>query len=87
MGVGKVRVTENTYPADGRLFSDPYASNFVIGGPLMEWMGAEFIIKKFDEAMPGMYAMLAGRTRWLDDFVREAAASGEFEQLIILGAG
>ena len=53
----------------------------------MEYMGAELIIKKFNEAMPGMYAMLAGRTRWLDDFVREAAGSGEFEQLIILGAG
>ena len=49
-------------------------------------MGAEMLLKMYQQAMPGLYSMLAGRTRFLDDLCRDAEQAG-CEQMIILGAG
>ena len=86
MSVAKVRQTESMFPAERRLFEDQYASHFVIGAWIMAMMGAETIKKKFDELLPGMYSMLAGRTRFLDDLCKDAEKAG-CEQMVILGAG
>ena len=38
MGVVKVRLTESMLPEEKRLYTDPYADNFMIGARIMEWM-------------------------------------------------
>jgi len=86
MGVAKVRQTETMLPANSRLFEDTFAQHFVIGAWIMSAMGAQMILKMFEQAMPGLYSMLAGRTRFLDDLCRDAEQAG-CEQMIILGAG
>jgi hypothetical protein len=72
MGVAKVRLTEDGLPENKKLFSDPYAREFVIGASVMGWMEPEQIVKKWDGVLAGMYPMLVGRTRWLDDLVRSS---------------
>ena len=86
MGVAKVRHTETLLSAHTRLFEDPHARQFVIGAWIMSLMGAETILRMFEQAMPGLYAMLAGRTRFFDDLCRHAEQAG-CEQMVVLGAG
>ena len=44
MGVVKVRITESMLPVDKRLYTDPYADNFLIGAGIMRRMGVEKIL-------------------------------------------
>ena len=67
MGVVKVRFVESMLPKERRLFLDPYADNFLILASLVRWMGVENITNSWHRVIPGMYPMLAGRVRWLDD--------------------
>jgi methyltransferase (TIGR00027 family) len=87
MGVAKIRFIESMLPEDYQLFSDPYAGKFApIGVCILSRTNAEKIINAWREKAPGIYQMLVGRTRWLDDVCRDAVKDG-CEQLIILGAG
>ena len=52
----------------------------------MEWMGANMCKGLHDCSIPGMYEILAGQTRFLDDLCRESVDAG-CTQMIILGAG
>ena len=87
MGVVKVRLVESMLPKEKRLFFDPYADNFLILASLVRWMGVENIINSWHRVIPGMYPMLAGRGRWLDDICYNAIKDHNCKQLIILGAG
>ena len=87
MGVVKVRLTESMLPEEKRLYTDPYADNFMIGARIMEWMGAEKILNAWNNSLPGLFPLLSGRTRWLDDLCCNAIKNYGCEQVIILGAG
>ncbi len=88
MGVAKVRMAETLVAdKDQRVIDDPYAKNFIIGAWAMELMGAEVIHKKYDEFWPGLYSMIVGRTKFLDELCRNGCDQHGCTQLLILGAG
>ena len=79
-------------PASDRLFTDPLAEYFLdrslraavtvaalpVAGRAMPWL--------IDRRVPGPRASAVARTRYIDDALRTAVASG-VEQVVILGAG
>ena len=85
-GVAKQRLIESLAKSEKRIINDPYAENFVLGASIIKLMGHKlsvWITKKF---APGFHEHLISRTRFIDDLVKNAAAQG-LEQYIILGAG
>lgn len=85
-GVAKQRLIESLAKPEKRIINDPYAENFVLGARIIKLMGHKlsvWITKKF---APGFHEHLISRTRFIDDLVKNAAAQG-LEQYVILGAG
>jgi methyltransferase (TIGR00027 family) len=85
-GVAKQRLIESLAKPDKRVIYDPYADKFVLGASIIKLMGHKlsvWITKKF---APGFHEHLISRTRFIDDLVKNAAAKG-IEQYVILGAG
>jgi len=78
--IAVVRAEEGQRPESDRLFEDPYASLFAATGA-----HAAEATQRFLE-LPFFRDGVRLRTRFLDDGVREALASG-LSQLVLLGAG
>ena len=84
-GVAKQRLIESLAKSEKRIINDPYAENFVLGASIIKLMGHKlsvWITKKF---APGFHEHLISRTRFIDDLVKNVAAQG-LEQYVILGA-
>jgi len=85
-GVAKIRFTESCLEPEERIFEDPYASYFFAGSSIVAWMGNKLNVRLSDMMIVGMYHMLVGRTRIIDELVKSAIADGA-TQYVILGAG
>jgi methyltransferase (TIGR00027 family) len=85
------RALESRRPAHERMFSDPYAAQFLQGW--RRWLyaaarfptGLRFAEGLLDRSAPGVRAAGIARTKWLDDAA--ATALRESKQLVLLGAG
>jgi methyltransferase (TIGR00027 family) len=85
-GVAKQRLIESLARPDKRIISDPYADRFVMGAGLIKLMGHKVSVWLTQKFAPGFHQHLISRTRFIDDLVKESAANGT-EQYVILGAG
>jgi methyltransferase (TIGR00027 family) len=87
-----IRALEFLRSPNQRLFSDPYARQFVpvcqrvLLGPAHLPAIRTLLERFFDWRAPGARSSGAARTRLIDDWVREALAAS-VEQVVILGAG
>jgi methyltransferase (TIGR00027 family) len=84
LGVAYIRATESARP--DRLFSDPLASLFVEASgwaPAREQMSSHEVQNGY---WAGLLNWVVVRTRFLDDLLERAAASG-CRQFVLLGAG
>lgn len=87
-----IRALEFLKPPNERLFCDAYAQRFVparqraLLGPAHLPAVRALLERYFDWRAPGARTSGAARTRLIDDWVREALATG-MGQVIILGAG
>ncbi|MCX2983121.1 SAM-dependent methyltransferase [Halieaceae bacterium IMCC14734] len=85
-GVAKQRLIETLAKPGRRVISDPYADRFVVGAGLLKLLGhnlSVWVTKKF---APGFHEHLISRTRFIDDLIKDSAAAG-MGQYVILGAG
>jgi methyltransferase (TIGR00027 family) len=85
-GVAKQRLIETLAKPDKRIINDPYADRFVMGAGLIKLMGHELSVWVTKKFAPGFHEHLISRTRFIDDLIKDSAASGA-EQYVILGAG
>lgn len=85
-GVAKQRLIESLAKSEKRIINDPYAENFVLGASIIKLMGHKLSVRITKKFAPGFHEHLISRTRFIDDLVKNAAAQG-LEQYIILGAG
>jgi methyltransferase (TIGR00027 family) len=85
-GVAKQRLIETLAKPDKRIINDPYADRFVMGAGLIKLMGHELSVWLTKKFAPGFHEHLISRTRFIDDLIKDSAASGA-EQYVILGAG
>jgi methyltransferase (TIGR00027 family) len=85
------RALESALPEDRRLFEDPFARGFLTWplapvARLAVVPGLRELVPWFiDRRWPGVRSSVVARTRLIDDAI--AAALGNTEQLVILGAG
>ena len=84
--VAKIRHIETIADTSTRVFSDEFASSMYPGACIVDCLGHDLVVKKFNDAIPGLYALLVARTRLFDDEVVKAVSNGA-TQLVILGAG
>jgi methyltransferase (TIGR00027 family) len=90
--IALIRALEFLKSSEKKLFSDPYARQFVTASqrallglahlPAVRGLLEDY----FDWRAPGARSSGAARTRLIDDWVREALAAG-VRQVVILGAG
>jgi methyltransferase (TIGR00027 family) len=82
-GIAFARAKESQKPEGERICYDPYARQFV-----SRWLWATMNIFSGYAAWrsPGVFELLATRTRYIDDFLSECIGNG-LQQLVILGAG
>ncbi|MEQ8692325.1 MAG: class I SAM-dependent methyltransferase [Pseudomonadales bacterium] len=85
-GVAKQRLMETLAEPDKRVINDPYAESFVAGSGLMKLMGHKLNVGLSQKLAPGFHEHLISRTRFIDDLIKDCAAGGT-EQYVILGAG
>ena len=85
-GVAKQRLIETLAKPDKRIINDPYADRFVMGAGLIKLMGHDLSVWVTKKFAPGFHEHLISRTRFIDDLIKDSAASGS-EQYVILGAG
>lgn len=85
-GVAKQRLIETLAKSDKRVINDPYADRFVMGAGFIKLMGHKFSAWFGKKLAPGLHEHLIARTRFIDDLIEKAAATGA-EQYVILGAG
>jgi methyltransferase (TIGR00027 family) len=85
-GVAKQRLIESLARPDKRVIYDPYADKFVLGSSIIKFMGHKLSVWLTKKFAPGFHEHLISRTRFIDDLVKNAAAQG-MEQYVILGAG
>ena len=85
-GVAKQRLIETLAKPEERIIDDPYAARFVLGARFIKFMGHKFNVWLGQKMIPGFHEHLISRTRFIDDLIKESAASG-VEQYVILGAG
>jgi methyltransferase (TIGR00027 family) len=86
------RALETSETARAPLFRDPFARSFL--GPVMRaalWAARArplraALVRYADARAPGARTSAIGRTRFIDDVVRDRAAAGA-AQLVLLGAG
>lgn len=86
------RALKTRYPADKRLFIDPYAISFLEGKlktvarlyplPIVR----RFVHKAMQKRIPGAMSSGIARTRYIDDLLEKTVQQG-IQQVIILGAG
>ena len=85
--VAKIRHIETIADTSTRVFTP---TKFVVGTYpgrcIVDCLGHDLVVKKFNDAIPGLYALLVARTRLFDDEVVKAVSNGA-TQLVILGAG
>lgn len=89
-GIALHRCAETMLPEDIRIFSDPYAIHF-LDPAMLAWARnypeeAQALADELERKTPGWSNAIRGRIRYFDDVVKDAAANG-FSQLVILGAG
>ena len=84
-GIAIVRAIESEKPAAERICYDPYARQFVSAG-LFYFVKFFAALGYADWRGPGVWEFLAGRDRYIDDYL-EASLSEGLEQLVVLGAG
>ena len=85
-GVAKQRLIETLAKPEERIINDPYADRFVLGASFIKFMGHKFNVWLGQKVVPGFHEHLISRTRFIDDLIKESAANG-IEQYVILGAG
>ena len=85
-GVAKQRCIETEALPEKQVINDPYAALFVKGSSIIKCMGHNTNLWLSDKVVPGMHAHLIARTRAIDELVKEQAAGGA-TQCLILGAG
>ena len=85
-GVAKQRLIETLAKPEERIIDDPYATRFVLGASFIKFMGHKCNLWLGQKLIPGFHEHLISRTRFIDDLIKESAASG-VEQYVILGAG
>ncbi len=87
-GVAKYRYMELLQPdADKRLFVDPYAYAYVIGSPIIKFIGYEYCHSQSDLMISGMWESLICRQIFIDEEVRKGVVEGGATQIVIFGAG
>jgi methyltransferase (TIGR00027 family) len=84
-----LRTAEWLAPENKRTCNDPYAKEFL--GPIFGTIAKSRLLTRiaiwFSERIaPGMVGYIAGRVRYVDDYL-EARVDDGIEQLVILGAG
>ena len=84
-----LRAAEWMAPEDKRVCHDPFAKDFL--GPVFGAIARSRLLTRiaiwFSERItPGMVGYIAGRVRYIDDYVKSRIDDG-IEQLVILGAG
>jgi methyltransferase (TIGR00027 family) len=88
-GAAFLRAAESMKPEHRRVCYDPLAGNF-LGSKKNHFLSDTRLLKKFildkERKTPGAFGCVAGRTRYIDDYLRDCIESG-IEQLVILGAG
>jgi len=90
--IAVLRGLEHGRPADERVVEDPVSLRLLPTGSrcvlrLLEVTGlADVILKRREGELPGVIGSLLGRTRYIDDVLREAVWDG-VGQVVILGAG
>ena len=86
-GVAKQRLIESiaTDPTK-RVIDDPFAAHFVKGASIIKCLGHETNVWLGTKVVPGVHELLIMRTRVLDEFVKDGAAAGAV-QYVVLGAG
>ncbi|WP_143308418.1 class I SAM-dependent methyltransferase [Chitinophaga vietnamensis] len=86
------RALENTRKPDDRLFTDPYAVNFIepqlrFAVKVSAWPAARrYIERTIHQRIPGALSSGIARTRYIDDLLQQTVQQG-IRQLLILGAG
>ncbi|MDO6499003.1 class I SAM-dependent methyltransferase [Photobacterium sanguinicancri] len=85
-GVAKQRLIETLAEPDKRIINDPFAGMFVVGASIIKLMGHKISVWLTNKFAPGFHEHLISRTRFIDDLVKQSAASC-VEQYVILGAG
>jgi len=85
-GVAKQRLIETLAKPETRIINDPYADRFVLGAGLIKLMGHKLSVLITQKFVPGFHQHLIARTRFIDDLIKQSAASGS-QQYVILGAG
>ncbi len=84
-GAAFCRLVEQSQPPGSRLFVDPVVGRLV--DPMLATMAASPLRHQLLASFPpGVYGCQVMRTRYIDDIITTAAASG-LEQLVVLGAG
>jgi methyltransferase (TIGR00027 family) len=78
--IALIRSQESSVPPAERLFDDPYARLFSVGGAAAEEIAARFF------TVPFFREAIRLRTRFIDDTVRAILADG-LRQIVLLGAG
>lgn len=89
-GIALHRCAETLLPEDIRIFSDPYAVNF-LDPTTLAWARdhpaeAKAFADELERKTPGWANAIRGRIRFFDDIVQDAVAE-EYSQLVFLGAG
>ncbi|WXG42185.1 MAG: SAM-dependent methyltransferase [Candidatus Freyarchaeum deiterrae] len=89
LGTAVCRFIEQFQPEETRLFNDSIVKDMVgtsIRALMQSARMRNFMIKRTDSIMQGIYGAQICRTRFIDDAVQTALSQG-IEQLVILGAG
>ena len=81
-----MRALESQKPENERICYDPYAQSLVSGGIMYALF--KFIINTnyYDRLSNGAKAFIAGRERFIDDYIKTGLREG-LDQVVILGAG
>ena len=85
-GVAKQRLIESIALPDKRVIHDPFAECFVKGAGIVKCLGHGVNTYLANKIVPGLHDHLIARTRVIDELVKECAAAGA-TQYVILGAG
>src|SRR5512136_35492 len=83
------RAAESMKPKDERICYDPFAQYF-LGWKFTLFSKSRLLTKialwRAEQISPGTVGCLAGRTRYIDEYLQKCIDDG-IEQLVILGAG
>lgn len=86
------RALETTRKANDRLFTDPYAVNFLDAKlRFATWLSKYYFFRNYiqntiQKKIPGAFSSGIARTKYIDDLLQNAISNGA-KQVLILGAG